>query len=142
MSAPATHAPTARYRCSVCDLTSEHPADDDTPICNGTDACGLLFASERIETNPAPHKARVRFEASNRPAGGYAEGDEREYDVIVRGRLVGIVGPAWIVGATEGAGSYGWCANIDRADDGALVGEGRTRYAAVAAAYGSSKAAR
>ena len=129
-----TATATTAFRCSACGATSTHPADDSTPVCNRTDACGLLFEDERIAATPAPPKRLVKFEASNRPEGGYAEGDEREYDVVVRGRTAGIVGPAWIVGATEGSGTYGWCANLA----GGGVGEGRTRYEAVAAAFASA----
>ncbi len=62
----------------------------------------------------------------------YAAGDERAYDVRCRGYWLGTVERAWLVSAREGGEpTLGWGF---RSDDGRW-GEGRTRAAAVLAAY-------
>lgn len=65
---------------------------------------------------------------------GYVAGDDRVYDVEYRGHRVGMVERGWLVAAHEGAEPVrGW--NY-RSNDGSRFGEGRTRKAAVLAAYG------
>jgi len=122
------------YLCSICNKTSEHPADDDTPVCNNADQCGLLFEDEIVvPVKPsAPSKRRIKF-ALIGESSDYVEGDERPYDVIVSGYTVGVVERGFepharIVGETVEV----WHAGID----GVGHGTGRTRAEAVVNAYG------
>ena len=116
------------YRCSICDRISTHPAEDDTPVCNNTDRCGLLLDEERLASSPAPAKRSLRFDLIG---DGYVAGDERHYDVLHRGVCIGTVEPSWTVGRSEGSIVEGW--HFGHYDG--RIGFGRTRAAAVAAAF-------
>jgi len=120
-----------RYRCSVCGEISAHPVDDDWPVCNFADDCGLLFDSERVAIKPAAPVARKL--SFNLIGSGYVEGDERSYEVIHRGVTLGVVERSWLVAAKEGGEPpLGWAY---RSADSKLSGEGPSRAAAVLAAY-------
>jgi hypothetical protein len=61
----------------------------------------------------------------------YVAGDERTYSVIFRGTVVGTVERTYLVGATEDDSILGWGFR----GRGDAWGEGRTRAAAVLAAF-------
>jgi hypothetical protein len=114
---------TLTYRCSTCSTLSTHPADDDIPVCNGSDDCGLLYPTEIV---PAPRR-RYRFDLIG---SGYVTGDERAYDVLDRGRLIGIVERTWLPSPVEdGIPTEGWVYN--GVGTPTPCGTGRTRNDAV-----------
>lgn len=122
------------YRCGICGKTSQHPADDNTPVCNNTRHCGLLFEDEIVKPE-APSKRRIKFSLIGE---GHLEGDDREYEVTVSGQYVGIVSaeqrPAVHQNENEdhfidGFGFGGEADGIRR------YGWGRTRAEAVIDAY-------
>lgn len=118
------------YLCSVCHQKSTHPADEPDPVCNSTSRCGLLFPEERLV---APVARSLKFELIG---DGYMPGDERPYDVIQRGRVIGVVERSWLVAAQPGGEPpLGWGF---RSNDGKLHGEGHSRAAAVINAYGGT----
>lgn len=80
-------------------------------------------------TNPRPTPTtNLIFRPDSRD---YVAGDDRSYDVIVRGRIIGVVERDWLVSATPGGEPIrGWVFG-----DGERIGEGRSRKAAVLAAY-------
>lgn len=127
-----------RYRCSICQTVSEHPTSDDTPVCNVTSACGLLFEDEVVRV-PAPPKRLVSF----RLIGGSADllrGDERHYDVLHRGVVIGSISrvPGLLVDPGDESRGYHPDPFSFTSTDGSMTGEGTTRYAAVAAAFEGS----
>ena len=128
---------TTTYRCSICKNLVTHPADDDTPVCNSTRNCGLLFDDEIVKPEApikpsAPSKRRIKFDLAD-TGNGYMAGDDRSYDVIVGGYLVGVCEQDWQPHARiEGEQVRVWAAEIK----GIGHGIGRTRAEAVINAYG------
>ena len=125
---------TKTYRCPGCNTNVSIPADDDMPVCNNTDACGFLFDYDEV-TVQAPHKSTVKFSLVGE---GHLEGDDREYEVIIKGRCVGYVSaeqrPSAIYDPTESTfvDGFGFGGNIEGVR---RYGWGRTRYAAIADAF-------
>ena len=121
------------YRCGICGQTSQHPADDDTPVCNNSAHCGLLFEDEIVKPE-VPTKRSIKFSLIGE---GHVEGDDREYEVIVQGRYIGTVAaeqrPA-VHKANEDHFIDGFAFGGD-ADGVRRYGWGRTRAEAVIDAF-------
>lgn len=116
------------YRCGDCGVTTT--TDDDLATCDGCD--GVLFDDEIVQAEPAPVARSLKFRAAYVPEGGYMTGDDRTYDVVHRGVTIGIVERAWLPSAVDGGepvAGFGFRHNDGRG------GEGRTRAAAVRAAW-------
>jgi hypothetical protein len=128
------------YRCSICQTVSEHDADDNSPVCNTTDDCGLLFEDEIVKPeapakSAAPSKRSIKFSLIGE---GHLEGDDREYEVHVHGQYIGIVSaeqrPAVHQTANEDhfIDGFGFGGEIDGTRS---YGWGKTRAAAVIDAF-------
>lgn len=123
---------TATYECPDCRNISTH-ADPDDACCENPaslgGSCGLLYAEHRLPT--APHKSRVRFELDGSPL-DYYPGEDRPYRVLIAGCERGWVEASERPSA-NGDGTFvrEFAASID----GVGIGQGSTRYAAVAACF-------
>lgn len=128
------------YRCSICQALVT--SDEEFAVCNGTSACGLLFEDEIVRPEapaaPAapvrPTAKSLRFELFGSPS-DYVAGDDRSYEVLHRGIVIGSVEPTFLLAATPGEqGPRGWYFRHARTN---AYGEGLTRAAAVLASWES-----
>jgi hypothetical protein len=123
--------PTPRYRCTACAAVIE--TGDSEPVCNATDRCGFLFDTDRIPEPTAPARRALKFQLTDIPDGGYQADDERTYDVLHHGRIIGTIERCWLLPRTAGdPPPAGWAF---QSADRRYSGEGRTRADAVIAAY-------